>query len=150
MNGLIQTPRTGWGLIDDEFDNLFQGFFRPLRRTGEGPQAPAEGIAPALDVLEREDAYVVRAEMPGINKDNIEVTLADGVLTIAGESRQESEEKEGERLIRRERRYGKYTRTLRVGTQVDEKNVKAAYKDGILEVTLPKAEEVKPKKITIG
>ncbi len=150
MNGLIHNPRTGWGLIDDEFDNLFQGFFRPLRRVGEGTQAPAEGMAPALDVLERDNEYVVRAEMPGINKDNIEVTLADGVLTIAGESRQESEEKEGERLIRRERRYGKYTRTLRVGTQVDEKSVKAAYKDGILEVTLPKAEEVKPKKITVG
>ncbi len=150
MNGLIHTPRTGWGLIDDEFDNLFQGFFRPLRRVGEGAPAGAEGIAPALDVIERENEYLVRAEMPGVNKDNIEVTLADGVLTIAGESRQESEEKEGERLIRRERRYGKYTRTLRVGTQVDEKNVKAAYKDGILEVTLPKAEEVKPKKITVG
>lgn len=149
MNGLIQTPRTGWGLIDDEFDNLFQGFFRPLRRVSEGAPA-AEGIAPALDVIERENEYLVRAEMPGVNKDNIEVTLADGVLTIAGESRQESEEKEGERLIRRERRYGKYTRTLRVGTQVDEKGVKAAYKDGILEVTLPKAEEVKPKKIAVG
>lgn len=149
MNGLIQTPRTGWGLIDDEFDNLFQGFFRPLRRGAESAPA-AEGIAPALDVVERDNEYLVRAEMPGVNKDNIEVTLADGVLTIAGESHQESEEKEGERLIRRERRYGKYTRTLRVGTQVDEKKVKAAYKDGILEVTLPKAEEVKPKKIAVG
>lgn len=144
MTSLIQWPRSG-RLVTDDIDNLFEGFFRPMRRF----EAP-ESYSLPMDVTERENEYVIHAEMPGVNKDAIDVTLADGVLTITGESRQEREEKEGERVIRQERRYGRYTRSVQLGTQIDEKKVKATYKDGVLELVLPKAEEVKPKKIAVS
>lgn len=147
MNMLIQGPRrNAWSPLNDDLDTLFEGFFRPLRRS----QDLAEPMIPAIDVTERENDYVVRADMPGVNKDNIDITLTDGVLTISAEVKEEHEEKDGERLLRQERRCGKYTRSLQLGTQVDDKKVKANYKDGVLEIVLPKAEEVKPKRIAIG
>jgi HSP20 family protein len=92
---------------------------------------------------------VVTAELPGVKKEDIDVSVENGVLTITAETRSETEEKEGDRVIRQERRYGRYLRSLRLGKTVDEKRVKASYRDGILELILPKAEEVKPKKITV-
>ena len=148
MNTLIRTPRnTAAHQWNDDFDNLFQGFFRPMQWVGEEAR---QGLAPRLDVVERENEFVVQAEMPGIARDDIEVTLENGILTISGECRNEKEETNGSRLIRQERQYGKYVRSLRLGKGVDEKNVKANYKDGILELTLPKSEEVKPKKINVN
>jgi len=91
----------------------------------------------------------VHADLPGVNKDDINVTVENGVLTITAETTSEKEEKEGERVIRQERRYGKYVRSLRLGSEVDAGNVKANYKDGVLELVLPKAEAAKPKKISV-
>jgi HSP20 family protein len=148
MNALIRTPARGvtrrW---NDEIDNLFEGFFRPMRWVEE---EAAQGLMPRLDVVERDNEFVVQAEMPGIRKEDIEITLEQGVLTISGESRSEKEEKEGERIVRQERRYGKYIRSLRLGKDIDDKKVKANYRDGILELVLPKQEEVKPKKISVN
>jgi HSP20 family protein len=101
-------------------------------------------------VVERANEFVVRAELPGVKKDEIEVSLENGVLTIGAETKSETEEKEGDRVIRQERCYGKYLRSLRIGKDIDEKHVKAVYKDGVLELTLPKAETAKPKKINVG
>jgi HSP20 family protein len=140
-----RSPFGGW-LLDEDFDRAFQGFFRPVRWPEE---AEAQSLVPALDIVERKDEYVVRTEMPGVAKENIEVTLEDGILTIAGESRGESEEKEEGRVLRKERHYGKYVRSLRLGAHVDGRNIKASYRDGVLELVLPKAEEVKPKKIAV-
>ena len=100
--------------------------------------------------MERDNEFVVKAEMPGMKKDDIEVSLENGVLTITAETKSETEEKEGDRVIRQERRYGKFLRSLRLGKEIDEKKVQASYKDGILELVLPKAEEVKPKKIAVN
>jgi HSP20 family protein len=148
MNTLIRTVRNPIARrLNDDIDTMFEGFFRPLRWLDEEPAG--EGLAPRLDVVERNNDFVVTAELPGIKKDDIDVSVENGVLTITAESRSETEEKEGDRVIRQERRYGKYLRSLRLGKAVDEKKVKASYKDGILELTLPKAEEVKPKRITV-
>lgn len=139
------TVPTRWGLWDNDFERMFEGLLRPMGLIEEaGGQ-----LAFPLDVAERENEYVIRAEIPGVKKDDISVTLENGVLTIAAETKSEREEKEGERLVRQERRYGKYVRSLRLGTQIDEKKIKASYKDGVLELLLPKAEEVKPKKILV-
>jgi len=150
MNRLMRredrTPLNRWGLWDDDFNRVFQGFLSPMRWVEE---ATGEDLTPAMDVKERDDAYVIKTEMPGVNKDDVSITLENGVLTITGESKSEKEEKEGERVLRQERRYGKFVRSLRLGTQIDEKGVKASYKDGVLELILPKAEEVKPKRITV-
>ncbi|MEK7206957.1 MAG: Hsp20/alpha crystallin family protein [Pseudomonadota bacterium] len=142
-----RTPPARFGLWDSDFDRMFEGFLRPIRVVEE---AAGESLVPAMDVKERDGEYVIKTELPGVKKEDVSITLENGVLTISGETRSETEEKEGERLLRQERRYGKYTRSLRLGTQIDEKSVKANYKDGVLELILPKAEEVKPKKITVG
>lgn len=148
MNNLIRATRgpvaRRW---NDDFDNMLEGFFRPMRWAQE---EASQGLIPRLDVVERDQEFVVKAEMPGINKEDIDISLENGVLTITAESKSETEEKEGDRVIRQERRYGKYVRSLRLGKEVDDKQVKASYKDGILELTLPKAEEVKPKKINVN
>lgn len=150
MNRLMRredrTPLARLGLWDNDFDRLFQGFMSPMRWVEE---ARGEDLFPAMDVKERDGEYVVVADIPGAKKEDIDVTLENGILTISAETKSETEEKEGERVLRRERRYGKYVRSLRLGDQIDEKNVKANYKDGVLELILPKAEEVKPKKIAV-
>ncbi len=145
MNLIPRTSsRNGLGWFDDDFGDLFEGFFRPARLV-----EPARDFVPAVDVSEDENGYLVRAELPGVKKEDIDVTLEGGVLTISAETKSESEEKDGGRVIRQERRYGKYSRSLRLGTQIDESKVKANYKDGILELALPKSEAVKPKRIAV-
>ena len=144
MTELMRTPRrVGWDW-DEPFEDLFQGFFRPMVTRGNGQQ-----VVPAMDVTEREKEYVVKTELPGVKKDDINVTVQNGMLTITAEAKQESEEKEKGRVIRQERRYGKYMRHLRLDTDVDEGNVKATYEDGVLELTLPKVEAVQPKRIPV-
>ncbi len=137
-------PLGRFGFWNDDFDRLFEGFLAPTRVVEE-----AGDLVPAMDVAETEHGYVITAEMPGVKKEDINITLENGVLSIAGESREEKEEKDNGRVIRQERRYGKYVRSLRLGTEVDDQQIKAAYKDGILEITVPKAEAVKPKKIAV-
>jgi HSP20 family protein len=141
-----RSPLRRFGLWDGDIDRVFEGFFQPVRWIDE---ATSEDLIPAMDVVEHDNDYVVKTELPGVNKEDIQVTLENGVLTIGAETRSEKEEKQEGRVIRQERRYGRFVRSLRLGTQVDEKGVKANYKDGVLELTLPKAEAVKPKKISV-
>jgi HSP20 family protein len=140
------SPLRRFGLWDRDIDRVFEGFFQPVRWIDE---ATSEDLIPAMDVVEHDNDFVVKTELPGVNKEDIQVTLENGVLTIGAETRSEKEEKQEGRVIRQERRYGRFVRSLRLGTQVDEKGVKANYKDGVLELTLPKAEAVKPKKISV-
>jgi HSP20 family protein len=137
--------RFGWDLFGD-FDDIINQMRRgPLYRNEEGERA----LAPAIDVSENDHAYVVRAELPGVKKDDLDVTINDGMLTINAETRYEHDEKKKGRVIRQERRYGKYVRSMRLGNDVDDARVTADYTDGILTLTLPKSEEVKPKKIDV-
>ncbi|MDA8390885.1 MAG: Hsp20/alpha crystallin family protein [Gammaproteobacteria bacterium] len=145
MTALMQTP-SNWTLVNEDIDNLFEGFFRPFRRD---LGASTSRTVPAMDVAERENDYVIRLDMPGVSRDDIDITLADGVLTVTGELRKEEEERT-DHMIREERYYGKMSRSVRLGQQIDEKKVLANYKDGVLELILPKAEEVKPKKIAVS
>jgi HSP20 family protein len=144
MTELMRAParKVGWDW-DEPVEDFFQGFFRPMIPRGNGQ------VVPAMDVTERDKEYVVKTELPGVKKDDINVTLQNGMLTITAETKQESEEKEKGRMIRRERRYGKYMRHLRLDNDVDEGKVKATYEDGVLELTLPKIEAVQPKRIPV-
>ena len=139
-------PLARWGFLGDDFDRVLDGFFRPMRWVEE---ATSDGFVPAMDIKEREDDYVVRTDLPGVRKEDVSVTLENGLLTITAERRNEEAQKDGDREIRREVRYGRYARSLRLGTQINEKGVKANYRDGVLELVLPKAEEVKPRKISV-
>jgi HSP20 family protein len=130
-----------------DFSNLFENFFRP---SGWEEENVAADMIPRIDVVEREHEFAVHAELPGVKKEDVEITVENGVLTISGATRSQTEEKEGDRVVRQERRYGRYVRSLRLGKEIDEKSVKAAYKDGVLALTLPKSEAVKPRKIAVN
>lgn len=127
-------------------DDIFNNLFKPSQLIEE---AQSTDQTPSIDIREREHDYLVSADMPGVKKDNIDVQIENGVLTVTGEVERNSEEKEGERLLRQERYYGKYVRSLRLGKQINSDKIEASLKDGVLELTLPKAEEVKPKKVAI-
>ena len=106
------------------------------------------GWNPTLDVYEEKDEVVAKAELPGMKKEDLEISVQDGVLTISGERKEEEELKDAE-TYRSERFFGKFHRSLALPATVDPSKVKAAYKDGVLTVTLPKKEEAKPKTIDI-
>lgn len=139
------SPLSRWGLGND-IDRVFEGFFRPMRMLEE---ATSENFMPSMDVTERDNEFVVRTDLPGVKKEDINVTLENGVLTITAQCQSDAVEKDGERVIRKERRAGQYARSLRLGTQIDEKAVTANYRDGVLELRLPKAEAAKPKRISV-
>lgn len=105
--------------------------------------------APVLDVQEDKDNFRVRVELPGLKREDITVSIEDGTLVISGERKTETAD-EGTEVHRQERYYGKFSRALTLPSAVAADQVKAVYKDGILTVTLPKAEEAKPKTITVS
>ncbi len=121
----------------DLFDELFHGFFRPLPRE---EKSVSNLLIPLADVVETDFTYSVRVELPGLKKEDITINFNDGVLTISGESRTETEE-EGE-MIHQERTHRSYRRTMRVPRRVDVENIHAEFVDGLLEVVLPKMKEV--------
>lgn len=104
--------------------------------------------APALDLYEEKDHLVVRAEVPGLKKEDIEISVHENIISISGERREEKKY-EGAQTSREERFFGRFTRSFKLPKTVDVSGVKAAYKDGILTVTLPKTEEAKPRQIEI-
>lgn len=129
--------------LRDEMDRLFDGSFAPVFRT----PGSFSRWAPALDVYQDKDQFTVVAELPGLKKEDIELSLQDGVLTISGERKQEKKSEEG---YRNERFFGRFQRSVTLPTSVDGDKIKATYQDGILKVVLPKAEEAKPKQIEVS
>ena len=126
----------------DLFNWFLEDFDFPGLRTANGEWLPA------FDVSETEDEVIVKAELPGMDVKDIDITLTDGLLTIKGERKMEKEDKK-ENYHRIERQFGSFSRSLKLGTNVKADSIDAGYKDGILTVTLPKAEENKPKKIEV-
>lgn len=101
-----------------------------------------------LDVVEDENDYLVKASIPGINPDDLDITYSKGLLTIKGGLKDESQTNSGQYLLK-ERRYGTFTRTISLPTTVKSEDIQANYKDGILTLKVPKSEEVKPRRIPI-
>lgn len=134
----------GWDVFGD-FDDLMGNWFRSptVVRREEAARTPA------IDVSETESAYLVKAELPGVARDGLNVTINDGVLTINAERKEEKKDEKDGRLIRQERYYGKFVRSLRLGSDIDEARIDARYEDGVLHLTLPKTAEIKPRKVDI-
>lgn len=130
--------------LRDEFNNLFEGPAWPNTRQAQ----LFSGWTPAVDLYQSNDEITAVIELPGMRKEEIEISLHDGMLSISGERKEESAE--GEKDGRSERFVGKFRRSISLPTRVDAGKVTANYKDGILTVTLPKAEEVKPKQIKVN
>ena len=138
---------SGWDPFETPIDGLLRGFFvKPL---------PVEGRKWALstplraDVSETEKEYRVVADLPGVRKEDINVSVDGNEVVISAEVKNEKEEKEGERTLRTERFYGKLHRAFTLEHPVDEANVQARYANGVLELTLPKTEAAMPKRITV-
>ena len=136
--------------FDEAFDDLLRGFFvRPVGYEGNG-QAVAGSIAQfRVDVSETEQTYNLRAEIPGVRKDDISITIDGDQVAISAEVKNEKEAKDGERVLRTERYYGKVQRAFQLAQPVDETAAVAKYQDGILELTLPKKAAVSAKRISI-
>lgn len=131
--------------LHDEFERLFD-----LPLASETRSHPwMSGWTPALDVYEDKDQFAVKAELPGMKKEDIEVSLHDGSLTVSGERKSEHETKDAG-VYRSERYFGRFQRTVDLPNTVDASKVKADYQDGILTITLPKTEEAKPKRISVS
>lgn len=130
--------------LQKEMNRMFDSFFRGV----DEPSLLNGTWIPAVDVSEEQEAYVVKVELPGVSKDDVKITLESNILTIRGEKKAESEVKE-KNYHRAERSYGSFQRSFTLPSTVKNDKIDAVYKDGILTVSLPKAEESKPKQIEV-
>lgn len=129
----------------DPFDDLFRGFFvRPmdLNEAGRTPSIK-------MDVKEQEGGYLVHAELPGVKKEDIHVTVDGNMVTLSAEVRQDKEVKEGERVLRSERYFGKVSRSFQLAQDIDDAKAAAKFNDGVLELTLPKRATSPSKRLNI-
>lgn len=132
--------------VQDEMNRFFENFLgRPLART----EWIEDAWSPSVDISETKDNLIIKAEIPGMKKDDIEISIHDSILTLKGEKKQEKEEKDIN-YHRIERSYGSFYRSFTLPTSVKADKVKATYKEGVLNITLPKTEEDKPKEIPIN
>lgn len=123
-----------------DIDNIFENFWAPMPGIGSSGT-----FSPRVDVKDKGDHVEISAELPGVKKDDINITLENGILTLTAETRHEEKEEKQGRIIRQERRYGKYLRSFDLGSGVNENDIKASFADGILTLTAPKAQEQLPE-----
>ena len=138
---------TRYDPFNELVDDLFKGFLvRPLAYEGRGAE-----VLPRLkvDVAEKNGAYVVKGELPGVKKEDINVSIDASQVTLTAEVKQEKEASQDERVLHTERTYGKLTRSFTLPQEIDEAKVEAKFRDGILELTLPKKAAAQRKQITI-
>jgi HSP20 family protein len=129
---------------NDLFDDMFRGFFmHPVQLENQPP------VQIKMDVKEDEKNYTVSAEIPGVKKEDIHVTIDGNMVSISAEVKSEKEEKKDDKLLRSERYYGKVSRSFSLGQDVDEATSQAKYTDGVLQLTLPKRVGGQSKKLTI-
>jgi len=129
-------------LLRNEIDRLFESPF------DFGSSELLQGWLPAVEISENNDQYLVKAEVPGVNPGEIDITVHENTLTISGEKKQEQKEGEGENY-RTERFYGRFQRSITLPHGVDANKIEASYKDGVLTIKLPKSEQAKPKQIQV-
>ncbi|MES2368230.1 MAG: Hsp20 family protein [Pseudomonadota bacterium] len=126
----------------DSLDNLFRGFFRPVKLDRDMLQI-------RMDVKEDETGYAVHADIPGVNKDDIHITIDGNTVSISAETKKLTEQKDGEKVLRRERYVGRVGRSFALEHEVDEASASARYQDGVLELVLPKKAVAAAKRLTV-
>jgi HSP20 family protein len=146
MNLVKWNPMREMETLQNRINRLFDGNFFPTFSLDD--DMSLGNWRPVVDIYENEDTVVVKAELPGVDKKDIKVDLKDGVLTLSGERSHEKEVKE-ENYYRKERAFGKFHRSFNVPADIDPDKIKAEFKDGVLNVEIPKPEEKKPKKIAV-
>ncbi|HEY9097691.1 MAG TPA: Hsp20/alpha crystallin family protein [Thiobacillus sp.] len=141
------TRHTPFGVADpfgvtDPLDHLFRGFFRPVEVDKRAPQI-------RMDVKEDTNSYCVHADIPGVNKDDIQVSIDGNTVSISAEVKKQVDQKEGESMLRNERYFGRVSRSFALENEIDESASSARYQDGVLELVLPKKVAVAAKRLTI-
>ncbi len=136
---------TRYDPFGDLFDDFFKGFF--IRPVGFETEEPVRRMK--IDVAEQNGEYKVLAELPGVKKEDIKVAIDGDQVSITAESSVERDAKDGERVLHRERYFGKVSRAFRLGQEIDEARASAKYNDGVLELTLPKKASAAAKQLTI-
>ncbi|HUF22030.1 MAG TPA: Hsp20/alpha crystallin family protein [Burkholderiales bacterium] len=132
--------------FDETFDDLFKGFFvRPMAFENQA-QTP---LQIRMDVKEDDKSYIVHAEIPGVQKNDINITIDGNQVVISAEVKRQKEDKQGEKVLRSERYYGKVYRAFSLVHEVDESSAGAKYADGVLELTLPKKAVVSAKRLSV-
>ena len=148
MNSLIRfTPNTELRRMQREFDRMFNDFF-PATRTLSSHSDKATW-APRVDLSETENGYQIVVDLPGIPKKDISINFHEGVLSISGSRTNETKE-EGKNFLRVERSSGEFNRSFNIPVAIQSDKIEASYKDGVLEVNVPKAEVAKPQKVKIS
>ncbi len=130
--------------FDTAFEDMFKGFGRPLRR-----ELALQPMQITLDLTENDKEYNVRAEIPGVKKEDVNITIDGNHVAISAEVRKEKEEKKGEKVLRSERYYGQVYRSFTLDQEVDEAKSEAKYKDGVLELKLPKKAGAAAHRVTV-
>ncbi len=133
-----------------EMEDMFDRYSRAIDRPRRGSQEvlAAGDWAPRVDIAETDTEFTIKAEIPEVKKEDVKVTVDSGVLTIRGERKQEKEEKD-KKFHRVERYYGSFTRSFSLPDNVDESKIEASFKDGMLNLQIPKTEAAKPKAIEV-
>lgn len=150
MSNIIRTdPFFELTSLRDRMNQLFNQPFDGFERVDFEQPLTSFGFLPPVDIAEDDHHIALKAEIPGVKVEDVHITLENNVLTIAGERKFKDEETKDD-FHRIERRYGKFTRSFTLPAGVDSEKVKATFEDGVLNITLPKREEFKPKQITIG
>ena len=126
----------------DPLDNLFRGFFRPVQMDKEMPQI-------RMDVKEDATSYAVHADIPGVSKDDIHVSIDGNTVSISAEVKKSTEQKEGETVLHRERTFGRVSRSFALESEIDEAAANARYQDGVLELVLPKKVAAAAKRLAV-
>jgi len=135
--------------LQERMNRMFDQSFRGLNRTGDEDWALVGSWAPAVDIYEHEGNIVLKAELPGVEANDVDVRIENNTLTLRGERKWDNEVKQ-ESYHRVERAYGTFTRSFTLPSVVDQEKIKADFKDGVLRLMLPKREEAKPKQINIA
>jgi HSP20 family protein len=141
--------------MDRMFENLWRqswlprGFMRPLEMGLGNIPAPFEGRTPSVDVIDRDKEVLIKAELPGVKKEDLDISISDDSVTIRANTRHEEKEEKG-KYFRREMSRGEFVRTLALPAEVDGAKAKASFKDGILELTAPKVTQSKRHKVTVS
>ena len=143
----VLDPWKDFGSLQERINRMFDDTIRTLYPT-DGEELEKGTWAPAVDIYETNDSFVVSADLPGLNKDEIQIDLKDNTLTLKGEKKFE-EKVSKDNYIRIERAYGSFVRSFTLTQNVDPEKIKAKYKEGVLEITIPKKEEAKPKQIKV-
>ncbi len=132
-------------LAGDPWNGAFRSLLRPLQ--WDAPEATAPQIK--LDVSEIDGQYIVKAEIPGVRKEDIDIRIDGPMVSLSAEIKKEKEEKEGERVLRSERSYGWASRSFTLGSEVDQNKAEASYSNGVLELKLPKKASSEAKRLAI-